>query len=137
MSDYKKVLEFLKENKVDPEKALVSLKRDFSVNLPDTTDLKYHWKMTRFTLYIWERVKELDKGNLGKRIDTVRKVVWSAKFKRLYVTYPLATFNPESEVKKLTQLIAEKRQDKEFKSKNFVYENTKKNIPQSTINDIR
>jgi hypothetical protein len=43
----------------------------------------------------------------------------------------------EKEIKNLTQLIAEPRQTKEFKSKNFVYEGTKKNIPQSVIDRLR
>jgi len=60
MSDYKKVLEFLKENKVDPEKALVSLKRNFGKKPDNQTNLKLHWKMMRFTLYLWERIKEED-----------------------------------------------------------------------------
>ena len=51
MSDYKKVLEFLKENKVDPEKALVTLKRNFGKKPDNKTNLKFHWKMMRFTLY--------------------------------------------------------------------------------------
>ena len=43
------------------------------------------------------------------------------------------------EIKNLTQLIAEPRQTKEFKSKNFVYEGSKppKNIPQSVIDKLR
>ena len=45
----------------------------------------------------------------------------------------------EKEIKNLTQLIAEPRQTKEFKSKNFVYEGSKppKNIPQSVIDRLR
>ena len=42
-----------------------------------------------------------------------------------------------NEIKKLTQLIAEPRQDKEFKSKNFFYEGTKKNIPLTVIDRLR
>jgi hypothetical protein len=43
----------------------------------------------------------------------------------------------DKEIKNLTQLIAEPRQSKEFKSKNFVYEGTKRNIPQEVINRLR
>ena len=59
------------------------------------------------------------------------------KYKNLYETFPLAPFNPHKEVKNLAQLIAEPRQTKEFKSKNFVYEGTKKNIPQGIIDKLR
>ena len=140
MSDYKKVLEFLKENKVDPEKALVTLKRNFGKKPDNKTNLKFHWKMMRFTLYLWERIKEEDQNIVGKRIDTVRKVVWSSQYKRLYATFPLPTFNPENEVK-LAQLIAEPRQAEYFTSKNFVYPKghlkANKPIPQSIIDKIR
>jgi len=141
MSDYMKVLEFLKENRVNPEKALVILKRKFG-KLPDQkTNLRLHWKMMRFTLYLWERIKEEDQNMVGKRIDTVKKVVWSGPYKRLYATFPLPTFDPENEVKKLTQLIAEPRQDEYFTSKNFVYprghSKADKPIPQSIIDKIR
>ena len=141
MSDYKKVIEFLKENKVDPEKALVTLKRNFGKKPDNKTNLKFHWKMMRFTLYLWERIKEEDQNIVGKRIDTVRKVVWSSQYKRLYATFPLPTFNPENEVKKLAQLIAEPRQAEYFTSKNFVYPKghlkANKPIPQSIIDKIR
>ena len=62
----------------------------------------------------------------------------SDKYKRLYNTFPgLPKFDPQREWKNLSQLIAEPRQDKEFKSKNFVYEGTKKNIPQTLIDKLR
>ena len=46
-------------------------------------------------------------------------------------------YDPEKEVRNLTQLIAEPRQTKEFKSKNFVYKGTNKNIPQLVIDKLR
>ena len=100
MSDYKKVLEFLKENRINPEKALVTLKRNFGKKPDNKTNLKLHWKMMRFTLYLWERIKEHDQNIVGKRIDAVKKVVWSGQYKRLYATFPLPSFNPENEIKK-------------------------------------
>ncbi len=97
--------------------------------------------MMRFTLYLWERIKEEDQSIVGKRIDTVKKVVWSGQYKRLYATFPLPTFNPEKDVKNLAQLIAEPRQDEYFTSKNFVYPKghpkANKPIPQSIIDKIR
>ena len=141
MSDYKKVLEFLKENRINPEKALVTLKRNFGKKPDNKTNLKLHWKMMRFTLYLWERIKEHDQNIVGKRIDAVKKVVWSGQYKRLYATFPLPSFNPENEIKKLAQLIAEPRQDEYFTSKNFVYPKghprADKPIPQSIIDKIR
>ena len=98
---------------------------------------KRTWKMWRFTLYLWKRIADDNKGVKRNRIETVIRVVTDPKYKRLYNTFPLMPFDPDKEVKNLTQLIAEPRQTKEFKSKNFVYEGTKKNIPQSVIDRLR
>ena len=48
--------------------------------------------------------------------------ILAPKYKRLYDTFYHPKFDLNNEIKKHTQLIAEPRQDKEFKSKNFVYE---------------
>ena len=93
--------------------------------------------MWRFTLYLWARVDNDKRGIKKNRIETVAQVVHMPKYKRLYDTFPLPKFDPNNEIKKLTQLIAEPRQDKEFKSKNFVYEGTRTNIPQTVIDKLR
>ena len=98
---------------------------------------KRTWKMWRFTLYLWKRIADDKIGVKRNRIETVVSVVTDPKYKRLYATFPLPKFDPDKEIKNLTQLIAEPRQTKEFKSKNFVYEGTKKNIPQTTIDKLR
>jgi len=101
---------------------------------------KRTWKMWRFTLYLWKKIERSKRTGLHRltRIETVAVVVKSEKFRRLYNTFPLPKFDEEKEIKKLTQLIAEPRQDKEFKSKNFVYEGRPdENIPQSVINELR
>lgn len=94
--------------------------------------------MWRFTLYLWKRIENDKKGIKKNRIETVADVVNSGPYKRLYATFPLLRFDADKEIKKLTQLIAEPRQSKEFKSKNFVYEGQPgKNIPQSVIDKLR
>jgi len=98
---------------------------------------KRTWKMWRFTLYLWMRVYYDKKGITKSRIDVVKEMVHMPKYKRLYDTFPLLPLDKEKEIKNLTQLIAEPRQSKEFKSKNFFYEGTKKNIPQSLIDKLR
>ena len=95
------------------------------------------WKMWRFTLYLWARIFNEQMGIRKNRIETVAHIVNSTKYKRLYATFPLPKFDTNNEIKKLTQLIAEPRQDKEFKSKNFVYEGEKRNIPQTVIDKLR
>jgi len=101
---------------------------------------KRTWKMWKFTLYLWMRVYYDKKGITKSRIDVVKEMVNSGKYERLYATFPLPLpMDKEKEIKNLTQLIAEPRQTKEFKSKNFVFEGSKppKNIPQSVIDRLR
>jgi len=98
---------------------------------------KRTWKMWRFTLYLWKRIADDKRGVKRNRIETVVSVVADPKYKRLYATFPLPKFDPDKEIKNLTQLIAEPRQSKEFKSKNFVYEGTKTNISQTIIDKLR
>ena len=93
--------------------------------------------MNCFPVTIVNRIENEKKGVKKNRIETVAQVVMAPKYKRLYDTFYHPKFDPNNEIKKLTQLIAEPRQDKEFKSKNFVYEGTKKNIPQTVIDRLR
>ena len=91
-------------------------------------------------MYLWRRIDEQKRGVTGRtRIGSVSRLVLQPNYKRLHATFPLPKFNADHEIKKLTQLIAEPRQDKEFKSKNFVYEKSDppKNIPQSVIDKLR
>ena len=98
---------------------------------------KRTWKMWRFTLYLWKKIENNNNGKELNRIQTVLNVVNSKEYQNLYNTFPLPPFDLEREIKNLTQLIAEPRQDKEFKSKNFVYKGTEKNIPQLVIDKLR
>ena len=45
---------------------------------------RYNWKMLRFTLYIWEGMREYTGGKLRKKVDTVRHVINSRKFAMFY-----------------------------------------------------
>ena len=125
----RKLLEMLKERKISEDEAIKYIEQSIPY--------KRTWKMWRFTLYLWKRIENDKKGIKKNRIETVAQVVLAPKYKRLYDTFYHPKFDPNNEIKKLTQLIAEPRQDKEFKSKNFVYEGTKRNIPQEVINRLR
>jgi len=126
----RKLLEMLKERKISEDEAIKYIEQSIPY--------KRTWKMWRFTLYLWKRVENDKKGIKKNRIETVADVVNSGPYKRLYATFPLLRFDADKEIKKLTQLIAEPRQSKEFKSKNFVYEGQPgKNIPQSVIDKLR
>ena len=125
----KDILKYLKQRNITEEEAIKYIE--------SSIPYKRVWKMWRFTLYLWVRIYNENRGVKRNRIETVTEVVRLKKYKRLYDTFPFPKFDPNNEIKKLTQLIAEPRQDKEFKSKNFVYEGTKKNIPQTVIDKLR
>ena len=125
----RKLLKMLEQRGISEDEAIEYIEKSIPY--------KRTWKMWRFTLYLWKRIENEKKGINKNRIETVAEVVHMPKYKRLYDTFPLMPFDPDKEIKNLAQLIAEPRQSKEFKSKHFVYEGTKKNIPQSVIDKLR
>ncbi len=126
---------FLKESNISPTEAINIIKKyKFKENKGDN---RTYWKMFRFTLYIWLRHKEQQRGRLGNRIDTIKTLVNTDKYKRLYDTFPNPKFDHKSEVENLSKLISDKRQNKAFKEGNFKYEGRNKIIPQGHINELR
>ena len=125
----RKLLKMLEQRGISEDEAIEYIEKSIPY--------KRTWKMWRFTLYLWKRIENEKRGINKNRIETVAEVVHMPKYKRLYDTFPLVPFDADKEIKNLTQLIAEPRQSKEFKSKHFVYEGTKKNIPQSVIDKLR
>ena len=141
--DYRELVNFLKSQKIEPKVAQGIIERALDTK---STGHRFHWKMTRFTLYIWERVKENKDLFLKPKIDTVREVVSTKRYKRLWDAYPRRVlalprqkpiFDHANEVKKLAQLIAEPRQQIYFKEGNFKYEGTNRIIPQHIIDKIK
>ena len=68
----------LKKLKVTPGEAyrIVAEKKD------KTSNIRFEWKMIRFTMFVWARIEE-DKGMyLKPKIDTVRAVVSHRNFKK-------------------------------------------------------
>jgi|TARA_R110000796_G_scaffold238169_1_gene358418 hypothetical protein len=133
--EIRKLLDYLDKEGINPLNALEIVKKHNTIN---PSNYRTHWKMTRFTLYIWQRIKE-DKANmLGKKIDSIRRVVATEKYKRNYKLYPgHKAFNEAKEVKNLNLLITDPRQFIHFKERNFVFENTKRRIPQGLIDKLR
>ena len=130
-----KLIHYLRDNDIPPEQALGIIERAVETK---TTGHRFHWKMMRFTLYIWARITEHKTLVMKPKIDTVRELVSTPKYKRLWETFPQAReFDHQREVKNLAQLISEPRQQIYFKSKHFVYEGTQKNIPQEIVDKIK
>ena len=126
---------FLKESNISPTEAINIIKKyKFKENKGDN---RTYWKMFRFTLYIWLRHKEQQRGRLGNRIDTIKTLVNTDKYKRLYDTFPNPKFDHKTEIENLSKLISDKRQNKAFKEGMFKYEGKNKIIPQGHINELR
>jgi len=133
--EIRKLLDYLDKEGINPLNALEIVKKHNTIN---PSNYRTHWKMTRFTLYLWQRIKEDRAQMLGKKIDSIRRVVATEKYKRLYKLYPgHKAFNEAKEVKNLNLLITDPRQFIHFKERNFVYENTKHRIPQGLIDKLR
>ena len=129
------LLKYLDKEGISPLNALEIVKKANTIN---PSNYRTHWKMSRFSLYLWERLKEYAAKMLGKKIETVRRIVASDTYKRLYKLYPRhKAFNEAKEVKNLNLLITDPRQFVHFKERNFVYENTKHRIPQGLIDKLR
>ena len=126
---------FLKESNISPTEAINIIKKyKFKENKGDNST---YWKMFRFTLYIWLRHKEQQRGRLGNRIATIKTLVNTDKYKRLYDTFPNPKFDHKTEIENLSKLISDKRQNKSFKEGMFKYEGKNKIIPQGHINELR
>ena len=136
MKDIDEIIKYLRKNDIDLKVALNVLKREFAP--VKTGHKKTAWKMMKFQLYIWERLKDEHKGNRFTRLQVVERLVNSIAYRKAYDLYPNPPFNPQKEIKNLAQLIAEPRQDKFFISKHFSEPGrpTKK-LPQELINKLR
>ena len=101
------------------------------------TNIRFQWKMMRFTMYVWERLHESEKMFQRPKIDTVREVVSRSRFKAFFRGYyPDLDFDHEKEVKLLNKLIAEKPQQQFLTEGNYYYPGTKKIIPQKVLDRI-
>ena len=126
---------YLKENNISPTEAInIIQKYKYKQNKGDS---RTTWKLWKFTLYLWLRHKEQQRGKLGNRIDTIKALVQSDKYKRLYNTFPNPKFDLKGEVENLSKLISDKRQNNSFKEGNFNYEGKNKLIPQGHIKELR
>jgi len=131
--------DFLKDNNISPTEAINIIKKyKFKENKGDS---RTTWKLWKFTLYLWLRHKEQQRRGsrvkLGNRIDTIKTLVHSDKYKRLYDTFPNPKFDLKGEVENLSKLISDKRQDRAFKEGNFKYEGRNKIIPKGHIKELR
>ena len=147
--DHSKVFRYLREMDINPNEAINILKKAVEFNPRNRGSV---WKMRRFQLYLWQRLKEEKEGYLPTKAETVRRLVYSKEYKKEYMEffsykftrghpdYELYSKDKESwiklEVYRLNLLVTDPRQSHFFKSKYFYYPNSKIKIPQVVINRI-
>jgi hypothetical protein len=131
-TNWMQLRDYLEETGITPGEALKILKDKIN-----NENVRFNWKMIRFTLFIWERIEESQGRYLKPKIDTVRAVVRKNKFRDFYLGYfPGNTFDEEKEIKLLNKLIAEKPQKKYFKEGYYYYYKTHKLVPQEHLERI-
>ena len=144
MKDYKATIEYLKKNEVNDKEAVDTLKRALEIN---PTNVRSLWKISRFEMYIWQRMEEYDKDLLGKKIESCRRVVVSKNYMKEYKEHHpgimgLKKTDAAYEAFKLNKLVTDPRQYPFFKSKYLRMPSPKLKklnvmIPQEIIDKVR
>ena len=130
-TDYSQLIGYLKRREISPKDALDIIQKSTPEAQEDNK--RFNWKMLRFTMFLWKRVEQDKNGNLWSKTDTAKEVVNSKNYKDMYQAFNTGKLNPEKEAKNLFKLVTDPRQKPYFKSRYFVYERTKKTIPQDHI----
>ena len=128
-----RLFEYLEKHEIDFDRARKIIHKAVTL---EPTNRRSLWKMTRFSLYVWQRLKEHKNWMLNSKINSCKRVVQSPEYLRMYKTFPFGPFNEAKEVKNLNLLITDPRQQIHFRSRNFVYKGTGKNIPQELLDKI-
>ena len=103
----------LRENDIKVRDALEIIKKSHEINPNNQRSV---WKAMRLQLYIAQRLEEYKKGLLGKKAESVRRVMEKPNYKRLAQTFNERT---ERAFKNFNHLITDPRQQHFFKVKNF------------------
>ena len=130
--NYSELVEYLKKRGISPQDNVDIVEKTTPEAQEDNK--RFNWKMLRFTMYLWKRVEQDKNGNLWSKTDTAKEVVESKKYKDMYQPFNSSSrFDPKKEAKNLFKLVTDPRQKPYFKSRYFVYEKSKKTIPQDHI----
>ena len=111
--DLQTIGKYLRENDMKPGEALEIIKKSVEINPNNQRSV---WKAMRLQMYIQERLEEHKKGLLGKKAETVRRVISKGNYQRLAKTF---NETPERAFKNFNHLITDPRQQHFFKVKNF------------------
>jgi len=128
LKNWDDLVDNLKKLKITPEEAYKKITSD---------NARFNWKMIRLTMYVWERISEDKKGYLKPKIDTVRAVVDTKRFRDFFKGYhPHFEFEPDREVKLLNKLITEQNGYNYLIEGNYLYPGTNKVIPKEHLDHI-
>ena len=105
----------LRENDIKVRDALEIIKKSHEINPNNQRSL---WKARRLELYIAQRLEEYKKGLLGKKAESVRRVMEKDNYKRLAKSFQLSGRAGRA-FKNFNHLITDPRQQHFFKLKNF------------------
>ena len=113
---------YLRENDIKVKDALEIIKKSVEINPNNQRSV---WKAMRLQLYIAQRLEEHNKGLLGKKAESVRRVMEKPNYKRL-----AQSFHERSGTafKNFNHLITDPRQQHFFKLKNFKLKGLNKDL---------
>lgn len=125
------VVKYIEDNQINPTDALNILKKSTEINPNNKRSV---WKAIRMNLYIQQRYDEYKQGMLGKKTDSVRRVLDKPDFIKLADKFNTGRFDKGREFKLLNHLITDPRQSSFFRVKNF---KIKGNLSQKILDEIR
>jgi len=110
-----KLEKYMRENDLTEDAVLEMAKSRVEINPNNQRSV---WKAMRLQLYIAQRLEEYKKGLLGKKAESVRRVMEKSNYKRLAETFKLSGRAGRA-FKNFNHLITDPRQQHFFKLKNF------------------
>ena len=110
-----KLEKYMRENDLTEDAVLEMAKSRVEINPNNQRSV---WKAMRLQLYIAQRLEEYKKGLLGKKAESVRRVMEKDNYKRLAKSSNL-TGRAGRAFKNFNHLVTDPRQQHFFKLKNF------------------
>ena len=130
--NYSQLIGYLERRGISPKDAIDIIQKSTPEAQEDNK--RFNWKMLRFTMYLWKRVEQDKNGNLLTKNATAKEVVETKNYKEMHRGFhPHSKFDPRKEAFNLFKLVTDPRQRPYFKSRYFVYQRSKKTIPQDHI----
>ena len=130
--NYSQLIGYLERRGISPKDAIDIIQKSTPEAQEDNK--RFNWKMLRFTMYLWKRVEQDKNGNLLTKNATAKEVVETKNYKEMHRGFNShSKFDPRKEAFNLFKLVTDPRQRPYFKSRYFVYERSKRTIPQDHI----